>query len=180
MALLSPEQIAASQKASLDAFFGLTGKVFEGVEKLVALNLQVVRSTLAESKENLTKAPGTTDPQQWFTLQAGFTAPFAEKSLSYGHQLFDIASTTQAEVAQLAQTQYERYNARVQEFIEEASKSAPAGSEAAIAAWKTAISATTTLYESLQKTGQQAVEMAGTNLEAVTAPASRAAKRSAA
>ncbi|MFM0367670.1 phasin family protein, partial [Paraburkholderia sediminicola] len=84
------------------------------------------------------------------------------------------------EVAQLAQTQYERYNARVQEFIEEASKSAPAGSEAAIAAWKTAISATTTLYESLQKTGQQAVEMAGINLEAVTAPASRAAKRSAA
>lgn len=180
MALSSPEQIAASQKAGLDAFFGLTGKVFEGVEKLVALNLQAVRSTLVESQENLTKAPGTPNPQQWLTLQAGFTTPFAEKSLSYGRQLFDIASTTQAGVAQLAQTQYERYNARVQEFIEEASKSAPAGSEAAIAAWKTAISATTTLYESLQKAGQQAVEVAGSNLEAVTASASKAAKRSAA
>ncbi|RDK03430.1 phasin family protein [Paraburkholderia lacunae] len=179
MVLSSPEQIAASQKASLDAFFGLTGKVFEGVEKLVALNLQVVRSTLAESQENLTKAPGTADPQQWFTLQAGFTAPFVEKSLSYGRQLFDIASTTQAEVAQLAQTQYERYNVRVQDFIGEAAKSAPAGSEAAIAAWKSAISATTTLCDSLRKTGQQAVEMAGTNLEAVTASASKAAKRSA-
>ncbi|SHL23309.1 hypothetical protein SAMN05192548_10821, partial [Paraburkholderia terricola] len=33
MVLSSPEQIAASQKAGLDAFFGLTGKVFEGVEK---------------------------------------------------------------------------------------------------------------------------------------------------
>src|SRR5579864_7355879 len=98
MALSSPEQIAASQKASLDAFFGLTGKVIEGVEKLVALNLQAVRSTLAESQKNLTKAPGTTDPQQWLTLQAGVTAPFAEKSLSYGRQLFDIASTTQAEI----------------------------------------------------------------------------------
>ncbi|MFL9862394.1 phasin family protein [Paraburkholderia madseniana] len=180
MALSSPEQIAASQKASLDAFFGLTGKVFEGVEKLVALNLQVVRSALAESQENLTKAPATTDPQQWFTLQAGFTAPFSEKSLAYGRQLFDIASTTQAEVAQLAQSQYERYNAKVQALVEDAAKSAPAGSEAAIAAWKSAISATTTLYESLQKTGQQAVEMAGTNLEAVTASASKAAKRSAA
>ncbi|SKD04775.1 phasin family protein [Paraburkholderia hospita] len=179
MALSSPEQIAASQKASLDVFFGLTGKVFEGVEKLVALNLQVVKSTLAESQENLTMAPGISDPQQWFTLQAGFTAPFAEKSLSYGRQLFEIASTTQAEVAQLAQTQYERYNARVQVFIEEAAKSAPAGSEAAIAAWKSAINATTTLCESLQKTGQQAAEMAGTNLEAVTASASKSAKRSA-
>jgi phasin family protein len=180
MVLSSPEQIAASQKAGLDAFFALTSKVFEGVEKLVALNLQVVKSTLAESQEKLTNAPGTTDPQQWITLQAGFTAPFAEKSLSYGRQLFDIASTTQAEVAQVAQTQCERYNARVQEFIEEAAKSAPAGSEAAIAAWKSAISATTALCESLQKTGQQAVEMAGTNLEAVTVSASKAAKRTAA
>jgi phasin family protein len=180
MALSSPEQIAASQKAGLDAFFGLTGKVFEGVEKLVALNLQVVRSVLAESQENLTKAPATTDPQQWFNLQAGFTAPFVEKSLSYGRQLFDIASITQAEVTQVAQSQYERYNAKVQALVEEAAKSAPSGSEAAIAAWKSAISATTTLYESLQKTGQQAVEIAGTNLEAVTASASKAAKRSAA
>ncbi|BFG81375.1 phasin family protein [Paraburkholderia terrae] len=178
MALSSPEQIAASQKASLDVFFGLAGKVFEGVEKLVALNLQVVKSTLAESQENLTKAPGISDPQQWFTPQAGFTAPFAEKSLSYGRQLFEIVSTTQAEVAQLAQTHYERYNARVQVFIEEAAKSAPAGSEAAIAAWKSAINATTALCESLQKTGQQAVEMTGTNLEAVTASTSRAARRS--
>jgi phasin family protein len=169
MALSNPEQIAASQKAGLDAFFGLTGKVFEGVEKLVVLNLQVARSTLVESQENLTKAPATTEPQQWFTLQAGFTAPFAEKSLAYSRQFFDIASTTQAEVAQLAQAQYKQYNAKVQALIEEAAKSAPAGSEAAIAAWKSAISTTTTLYESLQKTGRQAVEMAGTNLEAVTA-----------
>jgi phasin family protein len=180
MALSSPEQIAASQKASLDAFFGFTGKVFEGVEKLVALNVQVLKSTLAESQENLTKVPGITDPQQWFTLQAGFTAPFAEKSLTYGRQLFDIASITQTEVAQLAQTQYERYNARVQAFTGEAAKSAPAGSEAAIAAWKSAISATATLCESLQKTGQRAVEIAGTSLEAVAGSASKAAKRSAA
>ncbi|MEZ0606561.1 phasin family protein [Paraburkholderia sp. IW21] len=178
MALLSPEQVAAA-KVNVDAFFGLTAKVFEGVEKLVALNLQVVRSTLAEAQENMTKVPDTPDPQQWFALQAGFTGPFSEKTLSYGRQVFDVASTTQAEITQLAQTQYERYNARVQALIEDASKSAPAGSEAAIAAWKSAISATTTLYETLQKTGQQAVQVAGSNLDAFTATASKAARRNA-
>lgn len=180
MVLSSPEQIAASQSAGLDAFFGLTGKVFECVGKLAALNMQVARSTMTESQENLTKAPGTTDLQQWFALHAGFTTPFAERSLSYGRQLFDIASTAQAEVAQLAQLQYERYNARMQALIDEAAKSAPAGSEAAIVAWKTALSAGATLRESLHKTSQQAVEMAGSNLEAVTASASKVAKRSAA
>ncbi|WP_341319205.1 phasin family protein [Paraburkholderia sp. IMGN_8] len=175
MTILSPEHVAAA-KANLDAFFGLTGKVFEGVEKLVALNLQVVRSTLAEAQENVAKVPGTTDPQQWFALQAGFTGPFAEKSLSYGRQVLDIVSTTQAEVTQLAQTQYERYNGRVQTLVEEAAKSAPAGSEAAIAAWKSAITSTTTLYETLQKTGQQAMEVAGSNFDALTATASKAVR----
>ncbi|NPT62374.1 phasin family protein [Paraburkholderia elongata] len=169
----SPEYLAAA-KANLDAFFGVAGKVFEGVEKLAALNLQVVRATLAEAQENMTKVSGTTEPPQWFALQAGFTGPFAEKSLSYGRQVFDIASATQAEVTQLAQTHYERYNDPVQALVEEAAKHSPAGSEAAIAAWKSAIAATTTLYETLQKTGQQAVQVAGSNFDAVTATASKA------
>jgi phasin family protein len=176
MALSSPEQIAVAQKTNLDALFGLTGKVFEGVEKLIALNLQVVKSTLADAQESTTKASGTTDSQQWLALQAGLTGPFAEKLVSCGRQLFDIASTTQAEVTQLAQAQCELYNTRVQALVEEAAKSAPAGSEAAIAAWKSAICATTTLCEALQKTGQQAVQVAGCNFDAVTATASKAAR----
>lgn len=175
MTLLSPEQHAAA-KANLDAYFGLAGKVFEGVEKLFALNLQVVKSTLAETQQNMTKVPGTAEPQQWFALQTGFTGPVAEKSLSYGRQVFDIASATQAEVTQLAQAYYERYNNRVQALVEEAAKNSPAGSEAAIAAWKSAIAATTTLYETLQKTAQQAAQVAESNFDAVTATASKAVR----
>ncbi|SIO72712.1 phasin family protein [Burkholderia sp. GAS332] len=178
MALLSPEHIAAA-KANVDAYFGVTGKIFEGVEKLAALNLQVVKATLGEAQENVTKVSGTTEPQQWFTLQAGFIAPFAEKSLSYGRQVFDIASTTQSEVTRLAQTHYERYNDRVQALVAEAAKHAPAGSEAAIAAWKSAIAATATLCETLQKTGQQAVKIAESNFEAVTATTSKAVRNNA-
>ncbi|KAA1015216.1 phasin family protein [Paraburkholderia panacisoli] len=175
MALSNTEQVAAA-KANLDAFSELSGKVFEGVEKLVALNLQVVRSTLAEAQEKLTKAPGATDPQQWFVLQAGFTGPFTEKSLSYGRQVFDIASATQAELTQLAQAHYERYNGRVQTLVEEAAKNGPAGSEVAITAWKSVIAATTTLCESLQKTAQQAVQVAESNFDAITATASKAVR----
>ena len=178
MTLSSPEQVAAA-KANVDAFFGLAGKIFEGFEKLTALNLQAVRATLAETQENMTKVPGTTEPRQWFALQAGFTGPFAEKSLSYGRQVFEIASTTQAEVTQLAQAHYERYNGRVQALVEEAAKHAPAGSEAAIAAWNSAIAATTTLCETLQKTGQQAVQIAESNFDVVTATASKAVRSNA-
>ena len=43
------EQFLATQKASLDILFGLTTKAFEGVEKLVELNLQVAKTTLERS-----------------------------------------------------------------------------------------------------------------------------------
>ena len=44
--MLTQEQIAAAHKANLETFFGLTNKAFEGVEKLVELNLQVVKACL--------------------------------------------------------------------------------------------------------------------------------------
>ncbi|HEY1227574.1 MAG TPA: phasin family protein, partial [Ramlibacter sp.] len=37
--MLTAEQILASQKASIETLFGLTTRAFEGVEKLVELNL---------------------------------------------------------------------------------------------------------------------------------------------
>lgn len=41
--MLTQEQIAAAHKANLETFFGLTNKAFEGVEKLVELNLESSR-----------------------------------------------------------------------------------------------------------------------------------------
>ncbi len=41
MTLLTLEQIAAANKAQFDTLFGLTNKTFEGLEKLLELNLQL-------------------------------------------------------------------------------------------------------------------------------------------
>ncbi|MBQ5459485.1 MAG: phasin family protein [Rhodocyclaceae bacterium] len=38
--MLTPEQLLASQKANLETIYGLTTKAFEGMEKLVELNLR--------------------------------------------------------------------------------------------------------------------------------------------
>ena len=48
MSFLTPDQLVAAQKANIETLFGLTQKTFEGVEKLVELNLQVARSTLGD------------------------------------------------------------------------------------------------------------------------------------
>jgi phasin family protein len=179
MNLATTEQIAAAQKANLETACGLTTRVVEGLEKLTELNLKTIQSTLAEIQQNALKACSVNDPQEWLALQGALVAPTAEKVQLYSRQLFQIVSATQGEFAQLAQTQYEAYNRRVQTLIEDVARSAPAGSEAAVAGWKSAIDATHTLIETLQKASQQTVQVAGSSFDAVATAASKTARRTA-
>jgi phasin family protein len=180
MTLLTPEQFAAAQKANLETLFGLTTKAFEGVEKLVELNLQVVKSTIAESQENAQRALSVKDAQELLALQAGLTQPVAEKVLSYGRHLYEIASATQAEFARVAEAQYEEQNRKVQALVENVAKNAPAGSETAVAVIKSAITAANTTYETVHKATKQAVEIAESNFNAAATAASKAASQAAA
>ena len=56
MSSLAPEQIFASQKAGFDTLYSLAAKSFEGFEKLVELNVQTVKSSLAENQDLVGKA----------------------------------------------------------------------------------------------------------------------------
>jgi len=180
MTLLTPEQFAAAQKANLETLFGLTSKGFEGVEKLVELNIQVVKSTIAEGQENAQRALSVKDAQELLALQASLTQPVAEKVLSYGRHLYEIASATQAEFARVAEAQYEEQNKKVQALVENVAKNAPAGSETAVAVIKSAITAANTTYETVHKATKQAVEIAESNFNAAATAASKAASQAAA
>jgi phasin family protein len=177
MTLLTPEQIAAANKAQFDTLFGLTNKAFEGMEKLLELNLQVVKSTLAESQENAQRVLSVKDAQELLALQANLAQPVAEKALSYGRHLYEIASSTQAEFARVAEAQFEDQNRKVQTLVENVAKNAPAGSETAVAVMKSAITAANTTYETIHKASKQAVEIAESNFNAAATAATTAASQ---
>ncbi|WP_179402432.1 phasin family protein [Burkholderia guangdongensis] len=180
MSLLTPEQIAAAHKANLESLFSLTTKAFEGVEKLVELNLQVVKSTLAESQENAQRLLSVKDAQELLALQASLTQPIAEKAMSYGRHVYEIASSTQAEFAKVAEAFYADQQSKVQALVDNVAKNAPAGSETAVAALKSALNAANTTYETVQKATKQAIEIAETNFNAAAAVATKAATAAAA
>lgn len=175
MNTLRPEQISAAQKAGVDSFFNLANKLFEGVEKVIELNLQTARAALAETSANTARIMLAKDPNEWCAVQATFAGPYAEQVQSYGRHLLEIASSVQAEFLQLAQARYEEHNRRVQKLVDDVTKSAPAGSEAMIAAWKSAITSSATLSESLQRTAQQTAEIAESSLKVLTEAGSKVA-----
>jgi phasin family protein len=177
MSLPSQDQFVVAQKANAEVFFGLAGKVLEGVEKLANLNLQATESGLAQTQAlAIETVESAGNPEEWIAVQGALFAPLTEKLMSYGINFFDIASTMHSAIVQTAEAQYELCNERIQKLTEEASKCAPAGSAVAIHAWKSAIGATATLSDTLQKASHQAMQVAVSNIEALTAAVTKATK----
>jgi phasin family protein len=176
MNMLTAEQIVAAQKANLETLFGLTQKAFEGVEKLVELNVQATKAALSESANSTQALLSVKDAQELLTLQASLMQPLAEKTVAYSRHLYDIASGTSAEFSKAAEAQANDAQKKFMSVVDNAAKNAPAGSETAVAVMKSAVSAANNAMESVQKAVKQATEMAEANFNSVTTTAVNASK----
>ena len=165
-----PEQLAAAQKANLEAFYGVANLAFEGFQKLTELNVQAVKSALGDTHALLS----ATDPQAFVSQQAGPNGVLAERAQSYYRRLYEIAVKAHADLAAIAGAQYEAHNRRVQALFDDVSKQAPAGSEAAVVALRTLIDSNSALVDSVNKSVRQAVNMAEGSFEAVLSHTSKA------
>ncbi len=174
--MLTAEQIMASQKANMETLFGLTNKAFEGVEKLVELNVQASKAALAETANQTQAFMGVKDAQELLALQAGLMQPLAEKTAAYSRHLYDIATGTTAEFGKALEGQAADAQAKFMGLVDGAAKNAPAGSETAVAVMKSAVAAANNAFESVQKAVKQASNMAEANFAAVSNTAVNATK----
>ena len=174
--MLTPEQFVASQKANLETLNGLTNKAFEGVEKLVELNLQATKAALAESQTHAQALLSVKDAQDLLSVQASLFQPLAEKAAAYSRHLYDIASGTQGEFSKAFESRVAESQAQFATLVDSAAKNAPAGSDTAVAMMKGAVAAANNAFESVQKAVKQASDMAEANFNAVATSATNAAK----
>jgi phasin family protein len=120
MNMLTAEQIAAAQKANITTLFGLTTKAFEGMEKLIELNVQASKAAMAETADNVQAIMGAKDAQELLALQAALVQPLAEKTAANNaiesvqkavKQASDMAETNMSSMAATA-TQATKTSAR--------------------------------------------------------------------
>ena len=174
--MLTAEQIMASHKANIETLFGLTHKAFEGVEKLVELNVQATKAALAETANHAQAVMGVKDAQELMALQAGMLQPLAEKTAAYSRHLYDIASSASADLGKTLEVQTADAQKKVMGLVDSATKNAPAGSETAVAVMKSAVVAANNAFDSMQKAVKQASDMAETNFNTAASTAMNAAK----
>jgi phasin family protein len=176
MSALTAEQLLAAQKANAETLFGLTFKGFEGFEKLVELNVTATKAALAEAAGTAQSALAVKDAQELLALQASLFQPLAEKTAAYSRHLYDISSATMAEFAKTFESQTTDAQKKFMSLVDNASKNAPAGSETAVAVFKSAVAAGNNALESVQKAVKQAAEVAEANFNAVATQAVNATK----
>ncbi len=174
--MMTAEQMMAAQKANMETLFDLTHKAFEGMEKLVELNLQVAKASMSEAAESAKAAMSVKDAQELLSLQAGMLQPAAEKAAAYGRHLYDIAASTNAEVTKVAEAQMADAQKKMMGIVDNAVKNAPAGTENAAALVKSAVAAASNAYESVQKAAKQAADVAEANFQAMTTSAVKASQ----
>ena len=174
--MMTAEQVMTAHKANLEILFGLTSKAFEGVEKLVELNLQVAKTAMTEAAETTQAALSVKDAQELLALQAGLLQPAAEKAAAYGRHVYDIAAATNAEVTRVAESSIAEAQSKFMSVVETAVKNAPAGTENAVALVKSAVSAANNAYESVHKAAKQAADVAEANFTAMTNTAVKASQ----
>jgi len=175
--MLTAEQVLSAQKANVETLFGLTSKAFEGVEKLIELNLQVAKTSLSETAENAKAVLSVKDAQELLALQSSLLQPAAEKAAAYSRHLYDIAATVNAELTRLLEEQSSDVQRKFMSAVDNVVKNAPAGTENAVALVKSAVAAASNAYESVNKAAKQAADVAEANFQAITSSAVKATQQ---
>ena len=170
------EQFAATQQANMTAAAGLSQTAFAGFERLVELNMAAGKAAVGETFSGMQALMAAKSPQDLLAVQAALIQPAFEKSVSYGRHLADIANSTGADFTKAVEGKMAESEKAVKSLVESSLKNAPAGSDAAVAAFKTAFEASQTATEALKKVAKQAADSAEANLKSVSAQAEASVK----
>lgn len=170
------EQFTSAQQANLTAAAELSQTAFAGFERLVELNMAAGKAAVGESFANMQALMCAKTPQDMVAAQAALVQPAFEKSVSYGRHLADIATSTGAVFTKAVEGKMAESEQAVKSMVENSLKNAPAGSDAAVAAIKTALEAGQTAAETLKKVAKQAADTAESNIKAATAQAEASVK----
>jgi phasin family protein len=173
------QQFSSINKANLQAFTHLANTAFSGVEKLVELNLASSKAVLGESFGHIRAALEVKDAAQLQAVSKDFMQTSADHSSAYAQQIQAIMTSTSAELSKALEAQTAQAQKSIAGVMDGLVKNAPAGTEAAVAAFQKAMTAGQTAIESAQTQAQKAVEAARTTFTETTQQSVDAVKKAA-
>jgi phasin family protein len=174
---INTEQFAAANKAAVDSLLSVANTALASAERIAALNLDATRSAIEESAASAKALMGAKDVQEAIKIQAELAKPNVDKAVAYSKSAYEIATQTQGEFTKMVEAQFGDFQKNVASMLDQAAKSAPAGSETAVAAVKSAFAAANSAFDNMRKSAQQMADLTQNNIAAATTATTKAAKK---
>jgi phasin family protein len=171
------ENIMAAQRAALEASLEIAGKAIEGIERLTALNMQLVRETLDHQGEFAKATMGAKDPAALMNISKTMAAPASERAATYAKQAYSIASETSNAITGSVQHQVKAAQKTMTDALDTASRNAPVGSEQLFAAARSAMQVASQSVDQAVNASTKFAAAASQGVESLTKASAAAAKK---
>ncbi len=175
---VNTEKFVAANKAAVDSLLSVANTALASAERIAALNLNTARAALEDTVSGVQAIAGAKSPQDIASAATALTQPAIEKATAYARSIYEITSQSQGELTKMIEAQFGDFQKTVAGLVEQATKSAPAGSETALAAVQSAMAAATSAFGNMNAVAKQFAEQAQTNVAAATKAVTAAAKKS--
>lgn len=166
--MVSIEHIVGAQKLHADFLFALNLRAFEGLEKLVTLNVRATKAVIEEAGDASRSVFAAKDGEELVRRQNALLQPAAEHAAAYARQVQTIAQETWAELAKVVVTAVSESPVRFSALLASAARKAPSGSESAADIVKSTVAAAADAYAGMQRAASDAI---GANIQALSAAA---------
>jgi phasin family protein len=170
-----PDPVVSLNKGAVQSWLDYATLTAESAEKLLDFQFQSSRAALADALDAARTLSGAKSPQEWVQSATEVAQPAGDRSMAYARHLQALVSTMQSEYTKFFDSKMTDFNKQLSGAIEQVSKNAPAGSDFAVAAFKSALSAANQAYDVAAKAGKHLTEITETTI----APAPTGRKKAA-
>lgn len=161
------DSVTAWQKAAFDATFAYAQAAIASAEQLLKLNLDAAKTAFDQNAQTARDLMAVTEPQQIEAIRAKLAQISMQRSASYAQNIYEIVSQAQAHLSKVAEEQFGSMNAEMMKTAETAATGIP-GSEAALAAVKSTVAASSAMLDTLNRAAKQFQELSEASIKSAT------------
>lgn len=146
--------------STMESATRLTRISMDSAERAIGLQLEFAKGALGNAATDALALAHAKDVQELLALRTRMAESALETMMGYSRHLYDVASETQSEFGKFAEERMSSFQQAVTESVEQAAKSAPAGSDMAVAAMKSSLAASTAAFDTFSKAAKHAASLA--------------------
>ena len=165
--------LAEIASRTVDSAARVTRISMDSAERAVAVQLEYAKGALTQATLNARAMSQARDVQELFALRARIAENTLENLMGYSRSMYEVASEAQSEMGKVAEERMTAFQQAVTETVELAAKSAPAGSDVAVAAMKSQLAATTAAFDSFAKAAKNVASYTDAGVRAASVPKKR-------